>query len=74
MKKYLSIIIGFGIIFICLPSNLFAQSPISPKGLYLSPKFMFSHDANNMKEDGTKFNYLGLSVALGYGITTANTV
>ena len=65
MKRYLLLI------FICLTSNLFA---VSPKGLYLSPKFMFSHDANNMKEDGSKYNYLGLSVALGYGITTENTV
>lgn len=66
MKKYLLVI------FIGLASNLFAV--VSPKGLYLSPKFMFSHDANNMKTDGTKYNYLGLSVALGYGITTKNTV
>ena len=65
MKKYLLFIL------LCLASNLFA---ISPKGLYLSPKFMFSHDANNMKADGTKYNYLGLSIALGYGITTENTV
>ena len=77
MKKYLSII-WVGIIFVCLGSNLFAVSPISPKGLYFSPKFMFSHDANNVyiKDNGKKgyYNYLGLSVALGYGITTANTV
>lgn len=65
MKKYLLFIL------LCLASNLFA---ISPKGLYLSPKFMISHDANNMKADGTKYNYLGLSIALGYGITTENTV
>ncbi|TKZ35818.1 invasin [Brachyspira catarrhinii] len=69
MKKYLLLI------FICLASNLFA---VSPKGLYLSPKFMFSHDANNVyiKDNGSKgyYNYLGLSVALGYGITTENTV
>ena len=77
MRKYLSII-WVVIIFICLGSNLFAQTPISPKGLYLSPKFMFSHNANNIyiKDNGKKgyYNYLGLSVALGYGITTANTV
>lgn len=66
MKKYLIVI------FIGLASNLFAI--VSPKGLYLSPKFMFSHDANNMKENGSKYNYLGLSLALGYGITTKNTV
>ena len=69
MRKYLLLI------FICLASNLFA---VSPKGLYLSPKFMFSHDANNVyiKDNGSKgyYNYLGLSVALGYGITTENTV
>ena len=61
MKKYLLFIL------LCLASNLFA---ISPKGLYLSPKFMFSHDANNayIKDNG-KF-----SLALGYGITTENTV
>lgn len=73
MRKYL-LIIWFCIIFICFGSNLFAQTPISPKGLYLSPKFIISHDANNMKADGTKYNYLGLSIALGYGITTTNTV
>lgn len=66
MKKYLIVI------FIGLASNLSAI--VSPKGLYLSPKFMFSHDANNMKENGSKYNYLGLSLALGYGITTKNTV
>lgn len=66
MKKYLIVI------FIGLASNLSAV--VSPKGLYLSPKFMFSHDANNMKTDGVKYNYLGLSIALGYGITTKNTV
>ena len=69
MRKYLLLI------FICLASNLFA---VSPKGLYLSPKFMFSHDANNVyiKDNGSKgyYNYLGLSLALGYGITTENTV
>ena len=69
MKRYLLLI------FICLTSNLFAASP---KGLYISPKFIFSHDANNVyiKENGSKgyYNYLGLSVALGYGITTENTV
>ena len=69
MKKYLLFIL------LCLASNLFA---ISPKGLYLSPKFMFSHDANNAyKKDNGKqgyFNYLGFSLALGYGITTENTV
>ena len=78
MKKYLSIVIAVGIVFLYSASTLLAVSPISPKGLYLSPKFMFSHDANNIyiKENGKKgyFNYLGLSVALGYGITTANTV
>lgn len=66
MKKYLIVI------FIGLASNLSAI--VSPKGLYLSPKFMFSHDAINMKENGSKYNYLGLSLALGYGITTKNTV
>lgn len=69
MKKYLLFIL------LCLASNLFA---ISPKGLYLSPKFMFSHDANNAyKKDNGKqgyYNYLGFSLALGYGITTENTV
>lgn len=69
MKKYLLFIL------LCLASNLFA---ISPKGLYLSPKFMFSHDANNayIKDNGKQgyFNYLGFSLALGYGITTENTV
>ena len=69
MKKYLLFIL------LCLASNLFA---ISPKGLYLSPKFMFSHDANNayVKDNGKQgyFNYLGFSLALGYGITTENTV
>lgn len=69
MKKYLLFIL------LCLTSNLFA---ISPKGLYLSPKFMFSHDANNayIKDNGKQgyFNYLGFSLALGYGITTENTV
>ena len=69
MKKYLLFIL------LCLVSNLFA---ISPKGLYLSPKFMFSHDANNsyIKDNGKQgyFNYLGFSLALGYGITTENTV
>ena len=76
MKRYLFVVIG--IIFICLSSNLFAVSPVSPKGLYFSPKFMFSHDANNIyiKDNGKKgyYNYLGLSVALGYGIPTTNTV
>ena len=76
MKKYLLVVIG--IIFICLSSNLFAVSPVSPKGLYFSPKFMFSHDANNIyiKDNGKKgyYNYLGLSVAMGYGIPTTNTV
>lgn len=69
MKKYLLFIL------LCLASNLFA---ISPKGLYISPKFMFSHDANNayIKDNGKQgyFNYLGFSLALGYGITTENTV
>lgn len=69
MKKYLLFIL------LCLASNLFA---ISPKGLYLSPKFMFSHDANNayIKDNGKQgyYNYLGFSLALGYGITTENTV
>lgn len=69
MKKYLLFIL------LCLASNLFA---ISPKGLYLSPKFMFSHDANNayIKDNGKQgyFNYLGFSLALGYGVTTENTV
>lgn len=69
MKKYLLFIL------LCLASNLFA---ISPKGLYLSPKFMFSHDANNayIKGNGKQgyYNYLGFSLALGYGITTENTV
>lgn len=69
MKKYLLFIL------LCLASNLFA---ISPKGLYLSPKFMFSHDANNayVKDNGKQgyYNYLGFSLALGYGITTENTV
>lgn len=69
MKKYLLFIL------LCLASNLFA---ISPKGLYLSPKFIFSHDANNAyKKDNGKqgyYNYLGFSLALGYGITTENTV
>ena len=76
MKRYLFVVIG--IIFICLSSNLFAVSPVSPKGLYFSPKFMFSHDANNIyiKDNGKKgyYNYLGLSVAMGYGIPTTNTV
>ena len=76
MKKYLLFVIGIGIIFICLSSNLFAVSPVSPKGLYFSPKFMFSHDANNIyiKDNGKKgyYNYLGLSVAMGYGIPTTN--
>ena len=76
MKRYLFVIIGIGIIFICLSSNLFAVSPVSPKGLYFSPKFMFSHDANNIyiKDNGKKgyYNYLGLSVAMGYGIPTTN--
>ena len=74
MKRYLFVVIG--IIFICLSSNLFAVSPVSPKGLYFSPKFMFSHDANNIyiKDNGKKgyYNYLGLSVAMGYGIPTTN--
>lgn len=78
MKRYILTVIGVGIIFLCSAYNLFAVSPVSPKGLYLSPKFMFSHDANNIyiKENGKKgyYNYLGLSVALGYGITTENTV
>ena len=78
MKRYLLTVIGVGIIFLCSAYNLFAVSPVSPKGIYLSPKFMFSHDANNIyiKDNGKKgyFNYLGLSVALGYGITTENTV
>ena len=78
MKRYLFVVIGIGIIFICLSSNLFAVSPVSPKGLYFSPKFMFSHDANNIyiKDNGKKgyYNYLGLSVAMGYGIPTTNTV
>ena len=69
MKKYLLFIL------LCLASNLFA---ISPKGLYISPKFMFSHDANNayIKDNGKQgyYNYLGFSLALGYGITTENTV
>ena len=76
MKRYLFVVIG--IIFICLSSNLFAVSHVSPKGLYFSPKFMFSHDANNIyiKDNGKKgyYNYLGLSVAMGYGIPTTNTV
>lgn len=69
MKKYLLFIL------LCLASNLFA---ISPKGLYIAPKFMFSHDANNayVKDNGKQgyYNYLGFSLALGYGITTENTV
>lgn len=69
MKRYLLLI------FIGLASNLFA---VSPKGLYISPKFMFSHDANNVyvKDNGSigYYNYLGLSLALGYGIATENTV
>ena len=76
MKRYLFVVIGIGIIFTCLSSNLFAVSPVSPKGLYFSPKFMFSHDANNIyiKDNGKKgyYNYLGLSVAMGYGIPTTN--
>ena len=78
MKRYLFVVIGIGIVFICLSSNLFAVSPVSPKGLYFSPKFMFSHDANYIyiKDNGKKgyYNYLGLSVAMGYGIPTTNTV
>ena len=78
MKRYILTVIGVGIMFLCSAYNLFAVSPVSPKGIYLSPKFMFSHDANNIyiKENGKKgyYNYLGLSVALGYGITTENAV
>ena len=74
MKRYSLIVVWVWVLFVCLASNLFAVAPVSPKGLYFSPKFIFSHDANYMKADGTKFNYLGFSAALGYGITTANTV
>lgn len=72
MKRFLFLI------FICFASNLPNLFAVSPKGLYFSPKFIFSHDANNIytKEDGSRgyYNYLGASFSLGYGITTENTV
>ena len=57
MKKYLLFIL------LCLASNLFA---ISPKGLYLSPKFMFSHDANNayIKDNGKQGYSIGKAVGM----------
>ena len=47
-----------------------------PEGLYITPKFIFSHDGNNYydKGNGEKayFNYLGGGFSLGYSIPTIN--
>ena len=47
-----------------------------PEGLYITPKFMFSHDGSYayIKDDGTKgyFNYLGGGFSIGYSIPTIN--
>ncbi len=47
-----------------------------PEGLYIAPKFVFSHDGNYfyVKDNGERghFNYLGGGFALGYSIPTIN--
>ncbi|MEI0517115.1 invasin [Brachyspira murdochii] len=73
MKRYY-IIAAFLFMFIyCNPNKLFA---IIPEGLYISPKFVFSHDGSYFytKDDGGKgyLNYFGGGFSLGYSIPTIN--
>lgn len=72
MKRYY--LMAFMIIF--LVSNTQKLFSLVPAGLYITPKFIFSHDGNYafIKEDGKKgyFNYLGGGFSLGYSVPTVN--
>ncbi len=75
MMKYILIIFVF---LFHIYNNVFSQEVISAKGLYFSPKFYYSHDANNsyVQEDGSigYYNYVGGSFSVGYGLPTKNKV
>ena len=72
MKRYYIIIFMFMILFNST-QKLFSYIP---EGLYITPKFIFSHDGNYayIKNDGSKgyFNYLGGGFSIGYSIPTIN--
>lgn len=72
MKRYYLIVF----MFLLILGNTQKLFSFIPEGLYITPKFIFSHDGNYMyvKENGDKgyFNYLGGGFALGYSIPTIN--
>ena len=72
MRKYYILVLMLIFLFYS-PKKLFS---FIPEGLYITPKFVFSHDGNNSydKGNGEKgyFNYLGGGFALGYSIPTIN--
>ncbi|CRF31747.1 invasin [Brachyspira suanatina] len=72
MKRYYFII--FMIVF--LFHNNQKLFSFIPEGLYITPKFIFSHDGNYAyKKTGNNlgyFNYLGGGFSLGYSIPTIN--
>lgn len=72
MKKYCLMIF----MFLFILGNTQKLFSFIPEGLYITPKFIFSHDGNYayIKDDGQKgyFNYLGGGFSLGYSIPTIN--
>ena len=72
MKRYYLAVFMFMLIF----SNCQKLFSFIPEGLYVTPKFIFSHDGNYAytKDDGKLgyFNYLGGGFSIGYSIPTIN--
>lgn len=72
MKRYYIIIFMLLLMF----TNNKKLFSVIPEGLYITPKFVFSHDGSQAykKENGKLgyFNYLGGGFSLGYNIPTIN--
>lgn len=72
MKRYYLAVFMFMLLF----SNCQKLFSFIPEGLYVTPKFIFSHDGNYAytKDDGKLgyFNYLGGGFSIGYSIPTIN--
>ncbi|WP_300368020.1 invasin [Brachyspira sp.] len=72
MKKYCLMVF----MFLLILGNTQKLFSFIPEGLYITPKFIFSHDGNHtyIKDDGNRgyFNYLGGGFSLGYSIPTIN--